>query len=417
MSLDSLELLRQLVAIPSINPKFGHSLGGQLTGEQGVTDFLEKICQQQGWAWLRQRVHPDRDNLVALCPGELDSGFGGPMLWEAHQDTVGIEGMRIDPLGGEISQGRVWGRGACDVKGGLAAMLAALSRLSELPVESRPKIVLACTVNEECGFTGAEALAQIWTSQASTSTAELESQIVGGTLQLSQLRSSRPQVAIVAEPTALDVVVAHQGVVRWRCHSHGRAAHSSQPELGQNAIYPLAEVVRAIDVYQREVLSKRPPCPRCGRPSVSVCTISGGTGVNTLPDHATIDVDRRLGAEEIPSDAYAELVDYISRRAKIQQGSIENEPPWMQSGGLIEQEANRNFGEQLAEVVRQAGHKSELVGVRYSTDAGLIAASGVPTVVFGPGSIEQAHTADEWLEIDALHAATEILYQLACGAG
>src|SRR5262249_33706533 len=149
---------------------------------------------------------------------------GRLMLLEAHQDTVPVGGMTIEPFTPTVRDGRLYGRGACDIKGGMAAMLAACARLAKERPAAMPTVVMACTVNEEHGFTGATALVRQWAES-------------GGFIP------RRPDAAVIAEPTQLQVVVAHKGVVRWRCHTRGRAAHSSQPQMGDNAIFRMARVL------------------------------------------------------------------------------------------------------------------------------------------------------------------------------
>jgi len=192
------------------------------------------------------------------------------LLFEVHQDTVPVDGMTIEPWAPVVRDGRLYGRGSCDVKGGMAAMFAAMARLADERPPNRPTVVLACTVNEEHGFSGASGLCRLWMGEPTP------------------LFPRPPEAAVVAEPTRLDVVVAHKGVVRWRCHAHGRAAHSSQPEAGDNAIYRIAAVVTALERYHRQVLADFGSHPLCGQPTLSVGTIAGGISVNTVPDRATI---------------------------------------------------------------------------------------------------------------------------------
>ena len=409
MLLREKDLLQELVRIPSVNPVLCRDplQGG---GEGKLTNFLTDFSENNGWAWLRQTVHPGRDNLVAIGRGGSSAADSDVILWEAHQDTVGVAGMQIDPFAASERAGRIWGRGACDVKGGMAAMLAALARVQDQPARQRSTIVLALTVDEECGFTGAKALGQLWSQDVANAT---NPGAISGPLSLEELRILRPRRAIVAEPTGLNVVVAHKGVVRWRCHAHGRAAHCSRPEQGVNAIYAMSEVIRAIERFQQEVLSTRAAHPLSGGPSVCVSTIHGGTGVNTVPDEAVMDIDRRLAAAEQPADACRELIDYVAQHTASGEATIEHEPPWLESQGLDDRH-NREWGERLATVVRSAGSACELVGVPYGTNAPAIAVCGIPTVVFGPGSIDQAHTADEWLDIEQLSRATDAFYRLAC---
>jgi len=410
MVLKETDLLQQLVRVPSVNPAFTTDGSG---GEAQLTEFLQNLLDDLGWRWLRQEVHPGRDNLIALCPGKsLGPGKSSEtILWEVHQDTVGVAGMTVDPYSGEESEGRIWGRGACDIKGGMAAMLTALSRSQVDPERQQSNILLALTINEESGFTGADALCRLWADEPGRQVSPAE---VHGPLSLAELQELRPRQAVIAEPTGLDVVVAHKGASRWHCHARGRAAHSSQPDLGRNAIYAMAEVLLAIETYHREELSCRDPHPLCGRPAICASTIQGGSGVNIVPEHAVIAIDRRLLPGESPQQAYDDLVAYVAKRVERDDITIEHEQPWIECPGLDDGE-NRAWAGQIAAVAHAMDLPSELIGVPYGTDASVIAANGIPSVVFGPGSIDQAHTKDEWLEIDQLAKATEILYRLACG--
>ena len=415
MLLSVKDLLQELVRIPSVNPAFSTD-GTVPSGESQITDFLQDFFRKFGWSWLRQSVHPGRDNFMVVCRATGEAARRRPVLWEVHQDTVGVTGMKIDPFAASESAGRIWGRGACDVKGGMAAMLAALARVEAEGAALQQTVVLALAINEECGFTGVKALCRLWGSEAE---AEAEAKNLSGQLTLAEFRELRPERAIVAEPTLLDVVVAHKGSVRWRCHTHGRAAHTSRPEHGCNAISGMVRVVQAIERFHDEVLSRRAAHALCGRPTVCVSTIQGGSGVNTVPHHAVIDIDRRLVPGESPEDAYQELVDYVATQVAAAQtagceATIEHEPPTNLSVGL-EDSNNRDWAEQIAATASSLGRTSRLIGVPYGTDAWALAAAGIPTVVFGPGSIDQAHTDDEWIEIEQLERAVEVFYRLACG--
>jgi acetylornithine deacetylase len=393
--LDPVEILSRLVATPSVNP-MNRDVSGPIYGESRLTELLIGICRDQGWKWRRQPVHPGRDNLLIKFDGNPPPHEGGELLlWDVHQDTVPVEGMTIDPFGGEVRSGRLYGRGSCDVKGSMAAMLAALSQRRDS--RSRPTILLACTVNEECGYTGATALSRLWTDDV---------------FSAEEFFPRPPDAAIVAEPTELNVVVAHQGQVRWRCHTIGRSAHTSRPDAGVNAIYAMANIVPAIERYHTELSASGAEHPLCGRPSVCVSTIHGGVGINTVPERATIEIDRRLAPGEAPEAAYAALVRYVSQHADAGRCQVVHDEPFMQSSGLVDQN-NRTLAERVSRIVRKHQHAGELVGVRFGTDAAAISATGVPTVVFGPGSIDQAHTADEFIAIDQLQLATDIFRRIA----
>jgi acetylornithine deacetylase len=262
-------------------------------------------------------------------------------------------------------------------------------------------------VNEECGFSGVQAYCNLWNPDP-----KLGPNIVGGTISPAAMFPRLPDAAIVAEPTEFNVVVAHQGVLRWRCHTVGRAAHTSRPDLGINAIYGMTQIVQAIERHHIGLRDSGPLHRLCGRPSVCVSTISGGVGVNTVPERATIEIDRRIGPDEQPKRAYDELVQVVAQNSDTGKCRVEHDPPYMQSGGLGDRQ-NQALAKSLATLVQKHGRAGELVGVPYATDAAAIAATGVPTVVFGPGSIAQAHTADEFIDVEDLLLATEIFHQIA----
>lgn len=389
MPLDPVSTLQKLVSLPSVNP-MGCDLQGPIYRESRVTAYLQSLFEGLGLPWVRDTVEPERDNIVI----RLDGDQPGLMVWEVHQDTVPVEGMTIDPFGGELRENRVWGRGACDIKGGMAAMLSAFTRLAEERPKNRPTVVLACTVNEEYGFTGAQALTHLWSKGPNS--------IIPRT----------PDVCLVSEPTLLDVVVAHRGIVRWRCHVHGRAAHSSQPDKGENAIYKMMGVVRAFQRYHQEITPTLPGHHLCGQPTLCVSTIAGGVSVNTVPGSCTVELDRRLVPGELPEVAYDAILKYVAEQNPGVTG-IEHEPPYRAIQGLPDIN-NGPLAEALLGAVREVAPQASKIGVPYGTDASVISTTGVPTVVFGPGSIEQAHTADEWLAVDELQKASEAFYRFAC---
>ena len=410
MLLNEKDLLQDLVRIPSVNPDF-EVPDGLARGETALTDYLQGLLEQLGWPWLRQEVHPGRDNLLTVCGLTESTASQEVMMWEVHQDTVGVMGMKVPPFGAEESDNRIWGRGACDVKGGMAAMLTGLAKAMESSTPLCMPIMLAFTINEENGFTGAKTLCELWNAQDPT---DEKQQGIQGTLPLDELRKLIPAQVIVAEPTGLDVVVSHKGCMRWECVALGRAAHSSQPHLGINAIYGMTEVVGAIRKYEHEVLERRAAHPLCGKSTLNVGTIRGGVGVNTVPDRAVIDIELRTIPGDKPEDARQQLIDFISASLANSAVKIEHGEPHNRCAGLQER-GNREWAEQVATAAQALGLPGRLVGVPYGTNAWVYAAQGWPTVVFGPGSIDQAHTDDEWIAVEQLSRATEVFRCLALG--
>jgi acetylornithine deacetylase len=403
MSFDWLQTLRDLVATPSVNP-MGRAVSGPEFFEHRVTEYLEKLFDRLGIVSGRQSISPQRDNIVARLAGRPSPQDGGKVIMlEAHQDTVPVEGMTIPPFAATVENGRLYGRGSCDIKGGMVAMLAVMARLAEerrrlLPgtlskgegEKQTPTVVMACTVNEEHGFTGANGLCKLWAVP-------------------NEIFPRKPDAIVVAEPTELQVIVAHKGAVRWRLHTRGRSSHSSAPEKGANAIFRMAKVLAALERYQKEIVGTLAEHALCGRPTLSVGTISGGISVNTVPDRATIEVDRRLAPGEDPQVARQHVIDFVNRETGLGE-FIENDLPYLQSRGLSDAN-NGVLAERLASAVRGLGIDSRTRGVAFGTDAGCYSAAGVPTVVFGPGSIEQAHTADEWVPLGEIERAIEAIYR------
>ncbi len=378
--------LKQLVAIPSQNP-MGRAETGVGFGESALTAHLESVFESLELPCLRQSVHPGRENILARLEGDADEPA---VLFEAHQDTVPVDGMTIDPWYPLEEGGRIYGRGSCDVKGGMAAMLAVLARLREKRPRKCPTVLLACSVNEEHGFSGVEALAPL---------------LAGGSADLVPVK---PAVAIVAEPTQLHTVIAHKGAVRWSLHTRGKAAHSATPDEGSNAIYRMASILNALETYQREALPKLGSHRLCGSATLSVGVIRGGLSVNTVPDQCTIEIDRRLMPEESPAEAQQHLLSYLS--GTVGRDSFELEPPFMTAKPLPDTE-NIALAQQLGEATLAVTGQSRSSGVPYATDAPYIAQLGIPTVVFGPGALEQAHTKDEWISVEQLEMAVDVLYR------
>jgi acetylornithine deacetylase len=377
---DTTRLLADLVALPSVNP-MGRPLQGPEVYEHRVTAYLENFFRGLGVPYERQTVAPLRDNIVARCdlPGARRT-----LLFEAHQDTVPTDNMTIDPFGAKVENGRLYGRGACDIKGGMAAMLGAFARLVRERPPGAASVVMACSVDEEHTATGVRALVE---------------------------RGLRADMAVVAEPTLLQIVIAHKGPVRWQVRTAGRSCHSSSPELGVNAIYRMGRLLIAIERYA-EVLRTGKGDPLVGPPTLSVGRIDGGTSVNTVPDRCSIEVDRRLVPGEDPKAAQVHFIAFLKEQAGI-DFPFECESPWLHSPALSPR-GSEELVRRLGAVLDQVKGSHRVIGVPYGTDASAIADAGIPAVVFGPGDIARAHTCDEWVPLDEVEQASEVLYRLAC---
>jgi acetylornithine deacetylase len=376
---ETTRLLRDLVALPSVNP-MGRPILGPDVYEHRVTAYLEDFFRGLGVPYERQTAAPQRDNIVARC---VTPGARRTIVLEAHQDTVPTDNMTIEPFGAVIENGRLYGRGACDIKGGMAAMLAAFARVVRDKPKGAANAVMACSVDEEHTTLGVRLLVE---------------------------RGLKANAAVVAEPTGLNIVHAHKGISRWRLFTAGRSCHSSAPEQGVNAIYRMGRLLVAIDRYAAELRASRTD-PLLGPPTLSVGRIEGGTSVNTVPDRCCIEIDRRLIPGEDPLAAPDQLSAYMKR-----EGGIDfpfEAQPWFQVAAL-DPRGSEDLVARLGTAIDAVMGTHRITAVPYGTDASTIAAAGIPSVVFGPGDIAKAHTCDEWVPLAEVEQASEILYRLVC---
>jgi acetylornithine deacetylase len=377
------QLLAELVRRPSVNPMGRTDLDPSIVHESRVAAFLEHEIRNLGCQVRRIPFAEGRDNVVATYESPHPAPFS--VLFEAHTDTVPIDAMTIDPFGAKVEGGKLYGRGACDVKAGVAVMLTAFARLLKEKPPGSATVTVAFTVDEEHGGRG-----------------------------VSQLMKAgvRADYAIVAEPTLLNIVNAHKGVARWALETTGRACHSSRPDQGVNAVYRMARLLRGIEEFAGK-LAALPPDPVLGARTVSVGRVMGGVSPNTVPDACRADVDRRLLPGETYDSATAELeaflralpgVDFPFTLSRASPGCTPLDP-------TQSVELTKRFGATIDSVVG----KHTVHSVPFGTDASRIAVTGVPAVVFGPGDITQAHTKDEWIDLSQLEPAAEILFRFACG--
>ena len=396
MPLDLTATLADLISIPSVNP-MGLPVEGPEFFEYRMTEYLDGLFKKLDLPYKRYHVAEKRENILIRVDGDqTPPEKGGPLvLLEAHQDTVPVTGMTIDPWKPEIKNGRIYGRGSCDIKGGMTSMIGTIERLAREKPKNRPTVVLACVADEEFSFKGATALTQIWKQG-----------------KFDAMVAKQPDVCVVTEPTSLDVVVAHKGTMRWRIHTHGRAGHSSQPQLADNAVYKMARVLLALEQYAKEIVGGLGSHPLCGKPTLSVGIIRGGISCNTVPDKCTIELCRRVIPGQMPMDAQKHIIDWLAARPEIAAlgDALEHETPFNASAPLPD-DKNGALADRLSEVSRARTGKGKKIGVPYGTDASRISGADVPSVVFGPGSIDQAHTCDEWLPLDELAPASEVLYE------
>ena len=390
--MDPLPILSDLIAIPSVNP-----MGRALTGPE----YLETRLSEHLVRWFADRniehqlveVAPGRSNVFGRVRGR---GTGPSILLDAHQDTVPIDGMTIDPFDPVIDGDRIYGRGACDDKGGLAGMLAALARLAADPEPPPGDVIMSCTCDEESTTLGVTHLVAGWQPDASPE----------------EWWRHKPDLAIAAEPTDLDVVVAHRGASRWKLRTRGRACHSSEPSNGESAIYKMAPILAALEEYAGLIGTRFPPHPLCGAATLSVGRIEGGVSVNTVPDECLIEIDRRVLPDEDGWEAIHDVERFLRERVDVDFDFL----PLLLVGMSLSDSTNGEMSDRLLRCIPDVAGPHKKMGVPYGTHASRFDAAGVPSAVFGPGSILQAHTKDEWVPITELRQAAEVYYAF-CKAG
>jgi acetylornithine deacetylase len=268
-------------------------------------------------------------------------------------------------------------------------MLAAFARLVRDKPSGAARVVLACSVDEEFTFLGVQRLAR--------------TDLRGG--------GDGPIGAVVAEPTDLNIVNAHKGAVRWDLTTAGRSCHSSRPELGVNAVYHMAVLLPLIERFAEELRASKVD-PLLGPATLSVGRIEGGVSVNTVPDRCRIEIDRRLLPGEDAVAAAGQLRDYLRARVGDRVAFAFGDP-WL-SAPALGPEKSADLVARLGRAIESVVGPRQVTAVPYGTDAAPLAAAGVPCVVFGPGDIGRAHTCDEWVPLDEVEQAAEILYRLAC---
>jgi acetylornithine deacetylase/succinyl-diaminopimelate desuccinylase-like protein len=351
---DPIELLQALVRIPSVNPS-----GDPGTAEVGETACARYIAQrlEDGGARVELReILPGRPNVLGCFPADRP---GKPkLLLCPHTDTVSVAGMTIDPFAAERRQGRVYGRGATDTKGTISAMLCALWELRAELARLQHEIWFVGLMDEEAGNSGATAAA-----------AEFQG----------------ADFALVGEPTQCDIVNTHKGVTWLLVTTKGHSAHAATPQLGENAIYKMADVLRCVrDELAPSLAQHRDPV--LGVPTASAGVVRGGSKVNIVPEACTLELDLRT----VPAQDQAKLVEEVRARlrgavADVQVELIRKHQPLYTSPA-----------HPCVQALIAAGGRC--VGAPWFCDGSLLAsAGGIPSVAAGPGDIAQAHTADEWL--------------------
>lgn len=367
-NLSALELTRALVRFDTINPP---------GNERPCAEHLGRILEDAGFAVSYHEFAETRTSLVARIGGGADAK---PLCFTGHIDTVplGAVPWSADPFAADIADGKLYGRGTSDMKGGVAAFVVAAIRLAR-ELETGPGVVLVVTAGEETGCEGAYHLAGL-------------GNVLGDAGAI-----------VVAEPSSNFPFIGHKGALWLKAVASGVTAHGSMPELGVNAIYRAARMISLLEdfnfnVARHEVL---------GKPTLNVGTVEGGMNINSVPDRAEVGIDIRTLPDQDHGDLCAHLSSYlgddISIEAIVDVGSVWTDPAgdWM-----------LNVFDVIAEIL---GKMPEVHTATYFTDAAALtpAYGGPPTVILGPGEAAMAHQTDEYCVVDRIDQAVDAYVEIA----
>ena len=375
---DTINFLRELIAIDSVNP----SLVAGAAGEENVALAVAAHMRESGMDVVVEDVAPGRQNVVGVLEGH---SAGRSLMLCGHSDTVGVEGMDspFDPI---ERDGRMFGRGSGDMKGGVAAMLAAARTLASEGWD-KGRLLVAAVVDEEYMSIGAEALVKSWSADA----------------------------AVITEPTGLKVAIGHKGFSWIEIVTEGRAAHGSRPAEGRDAIMRMGRVLQRLEELTRK-LQARSPHPVLGQASLHASIINGGRELSTYPESCVLQLERRNVSGEAPDIAIREVEEILDSLRREDREFVAS-ARLMFDRAPYETPAEHDLPRRLETAVKHIGHDTCREGMTYWTDAAILGQAGIPTVVFGPGG-EGFHAREEFVFVDQVEACRDALVLTArdfCG--
>ena len=375
----AIRLLRDLVAINSVNP----TLVPGAPGEAEIASAIAAEMRSIGLDVETQQVAPGRPNTIGVLEGRT---AGNTLMFCGHVDTVGVAGM-TDPFTPVERDGRLYGRGAQDMKGGVAAMIAAVRVIAEQGGLPSGRLILAAVVDEEHSSIGADAVVAEWSA--------------GG--------------AVVTEPTDLEIAVGHKGFAWVEVEVRGKAAHGSRPDEGEDAILRMGRVLKHLEALDRD-LQGRMPHPRLGTGSLHASFIEGGGELSSYPDRARLQMERRTLPAEPTSIALDEVLS-ILEGLRLEDASFRGAARSMFGRPAYELPADHMLPQTLAAAIRRLGSVPRFAGASFWTDAAVLGHAGIPSVLFGPGGAG-LHSSEEYVTIADVLLCRDVLVDLArrfCG--
>lgn len=367
----TLKLLRDLIKIPSVNPSIQEDYN-----EEAIANYIARwFRKSKRFHLIEQTVDKNRFNVIAILDGK---GHGRSLMFNGHMDTVGTSYMTVNPFHPVIRAGRIYGRGACDMKGSLAAMMSAVLALANLNEPLDGDVIFSGVVDEEHGSKGTAKLVERFRSDA----------------------------AIVGEPTNLDIAIAHKGYAWLEVETLGKEAHGSVPEQGVDAIENMATLMSQLEPLRRQhELMKH---PLVGIPKIHTSTISGGTDWSTVPGKCVLRLERRLIPGEEPEDSLREMRKLI-HAVSMKDEKFRAKVRLIHHADSMEIDAGTPHIKILQQNAKRFAGKGRIVGVPYWTDASILLNRGkIPSCLFGPGDIRVAHSKNENVKVSDVKVAARI---------
>jgi len=369
----AIALLRELVAVNSVNP----TLVPGAPGEGAIADLVAAALRRAGLDVSIEVVADGRPNVVGVLEGRAK---GRSIMLCGHTDTVGVAGMS-DPFTPVERDGRLYGRGAQDMKGGVAAMIATAAAIAQHGGLASGRLIVAAVVDEEHSSIGADALVERW----------------------------RADAGVVTEPTDLAVAVGHKGFAWVEVDVAGRAAHGSRPKEGEDAILRLGRVLARLEALDR-TLQAQPPHPLVGTGSLHASLVSGGRELSSYPDRATLKMERRTLPGEPESIAVAEVNGILAALAR-EDPTFRASATAMFSRPAYEVARDHALPRALCDALRRAGGEPQITGASFWTDAAVLGHAGIPSILFGPGGAG-LHSTEEYVTLADVLMCRDALVEL-----
>jgi acetylornithine deacetylase len=357
-----------------VNP----SLTKNAAGEKDIAEAVANEMRSFGMDVELTEAAPGRPNVVGVLEANKP---GKSLMFCGHIDTVGVEGMKrpFDPI---LKDGKIFGRGSQDMKGGVASMMGAARKIAESGGLAAGRLIVAAVVDEEYASIGAEELVKKW----------------------------RADAAVVTEPTDLQVAVGHKGFSWFKVTTKGRAAHGSRPAEGRDAILRMGRFLIRLEQFDKE-LQAREPHPILGNASLHASLISGGKELSTYPDCCVLQLERRTVTGESLVDTLHEIEQIIAA-LKREDAEFEAEAEFMFERPPYQTPEEHQLPKLLEEAVENTGHKTKRAGMSFWTDAAILGGAGIPSVIFGPGGAG-LHGLEEYVIAEEVLACRDALTELA----